>query len=130
MSPRRGRRLRLRLIRAYIQEARRAYRDLFITASGMGSALAGTILHRETLYQSTVGDDKPFVECLREAGILPGVKVDEVKEGELLGKHSPSQTKACLGTGMQGLAPLEESSRESHTRGLENLASSCESYKR
>ena len=101
-------------MRAYTQESRRAYRDLFITATGIGSALAGTILHKETLYQRTVGDDKPFVECLQNAGILPGVKVDEVREGELLGSHLPSKT-SMIWDGYAGTSSSRgEQQREPH----------------
>ena len=40
------------------------------------------ILFKETLYQSTAAG-KPFVQCLLEQGVYPGIKVDEVRGGAL-----------------------------------------------
>ena len=60
-----------------LQENRRGYRELFLTAPDIGSHLSGCILYKETIYQSTA-DGRPFVEVLNEAGILVGIKVDEV----------------------------------------------------
>ena len=40
------------------------------------------ILFKETLYQSTAAG-KPFVQCLLEQGVYPGIKVDEVRGGPL-----------------------------------------------
>lgn len=37
----------------------------------------GAILYKETLTQSS-SDGMPFVECLAQQDILPGIKVDEV----------------------------------------------------
>lgn len=85
------------------EENRRQYRELFITADGIGSSLSGCILHPETLYQQS-SDGRPFCETLKQAGIAAGVKVDE---------------------GLEALAGCEG---ESHTKGLENLAKSCKAY--
>ena len=38
---------------------------------------SGVILFKETLYQSNAAG-KPFVQCLMEQGVYPGIKVDEV----------------------------------------------------
>jgi fructose-bisphosphate aldolase class I len=56
-------------------EMRQAYRELLITAPGLGQYISGAILYDETIRQS---DDKgqPFVEIMTAAGILPGIKVD------------------------------------------------------
>ena len=44
--------------------------------AGLGQAgISGCIMFEETLYQSTAGG-KPFVDVLREQGIVPGIKVD------------------------------------------------------
>lgn len=56
---------------------RRAYREVLLTTPGLGESVSGVILFKETLYQSTSAG-KPFVECLKEQGIYPGIKVDEV----------------------------------------------------
>ena len=83
-----------------VQENRRQYRELFYTAE-IGGGVSGAILFevhsapgpllpvadalwalterldvQEALYQSA-SDGTPFVECLRQRGVLPGVKVDE-----------------------------------------------------
>lgn len=44
--------------------------------AGLGQAgISGCIMFEETLYQSTAGGT-PFVDVLREQGIVPGIKVD------------------------------------------------------
>lgn len=70
-----------------------AYRELFYTAPTLGDSISGTrhsqfhcprlhtpsgaILFDETLYQAT-SNGQPFVETLRQQGILAGIKVDKV----------------------------------------------------
>lgn len=44
----------------------------------LGEHLSGVILFKETLGQSTASG-KRFVDCLVEQGIMPGIKVDEVR---------------------------------------------------
>jgi fructose-bisphosphate aldolase class I len=58
------------------EEARRAYRELIVTAPGLGEAISGAILFDETIRQKT-NAGRPFIECLKEQGIVPGIKVDE-----------------------------------------------------
>jgi len=57
------------------EAARRAYRDLIVTAPGLGESISGAILYDETIRQHT-DDDRSFVEALCDAGIVPGIKVD------------------------------------------------------
>uniref|UniRef100_A0A0C9RQC8 Fructose-bisphosphate aldolase n=1 Tax=Wollemia nobilis TaxID=56998 RepID=A0A0C9RQC8_9CONI len=84
---------------------RQAYRQLLLTTPGLGEYISGAILFEETLYQSTT-DGKKFVDVLREANIMPGIKVDK------------------------GLVPLPGSNNESWCQGLDGLASrSAEYYK-
>lgn len=86
------------------EEIRRKYREILVT-SDTGACFSGVILHEETLKQSTKGGQS-FVECLKERGILPGIKVD------------------------QGLTPLSaESPEETSTKGLETLDSRCDVYR-
>ena len=59
-----------------VQETRRNYRELFITAD-IGKNISGIILYKETLAQATARGT-PFVQCLHSGNILPGIKVDEV----------------------------------------------------
>jgi fructose-bisphosphate aldolase class I len=56
-------------------EARCAYRELLVTAPGLGECISGAILYDETIRQESK-DGTPFVETLRRAGIVPGIKVD------------------------------------------------------
>jgi fructose-bisphosphate aldolase class I len=57
-------------------EMRRNYRELLITAPHLGEAISGAILYDETIRQQTK-EGVPFPEKLIEAGIIPGIKVDQ-----------------------------------------------------
>jgi fructose-bisphosphate aldolase, class I len=57
-------------------EMRRAYREMLFTAPGIKSFFSGVILFDETIHQSTA-DGIPFTKVLSEAGIIPGIKLDE-----------------------------------------------------
>jgi len=57
------------------EEARRSWRELIVTTPGLGEAISGAILFDETLYQKTK-KGRPFLDCLQEQGIIPGIKVD------------------------------------------------------
>eukprot|EP00270_Netrium_digitus_P015775 TRINITY_DN5580_c0_g1_i1.p1 TRINITY_DN5580_c0_g1~~TRINITY_DN5580_c0_g1_i1.p1 ORF type:complete len:364 (+),score=84.82 TRINITY_DN5580_c0_g1_i1:254-1345(+) len=85
------------------EETRRAYRELFFTAKGIGQYLSGAILFEETLYQST-SDGVPFVQVLTSAGILPGIKADK------------------------GLVEIPGTNGESATAGLDGLGQRCAEY--
>jgi fructose-bisphosphate aldolase class I len=56
-------------------ETRRAYRELIITAPGLGESISGVILYDETIRQQKK-DGTFFVKVLTDAGIIPGIKVD------------------------------------------------------
>jgi fructose-bisphosphate aldolase class I len=58
------------------EEMRRAYRELIVTTPGLGEAISGAILFDETMRQKTKAG-RMFVDILKEAGIVPGIKVDE-----------------------------------------------------
>ncbi len=57
------------------EEARRAYRELIVTAPGLGECISGAILYDETIRQKKK-DGTPFVKVINGAGIIPGIKVD------------------------------------------------------
>src|SRR5665648_277474 len=57
------------------EEARRAYRELIVTAPGLGEYISGAILYDETIRQRK-RDGTPFVKAITDAGIIPGIKVD------------------------------------------------------
>jgi fructose-bisphosphate aldolase class I len=56
-------------------EFRRAYRELIVTAPGLGESISGAILFDETIRQK-LKDGTPFAKALTAAGIIPGIKVD------------------------------------------------------
>lgn len=82
---------------------RQAYRQLLVSAPGLGEYISGAILFEETLYQSTT-DGKKIVDVLISQNIVPGIKVDK------------------------GLVPLAGSNDESWCQGLDGLASRCAAY--
>lgn len=58
-----------------VEANRRAYRQMLFTTPGFGEHLSGVILYDETIRQAT-DDGTAFVEVLRAAGSIPGIKVD------------------------------------------------------
>jgi len=58
------------------KEFRRAYRELIVTTPGLGESISGAILCDETIRQQKK-DGTPFIKVLTDAGIIPGIKVDE-----------------------------------------------------
>ena len=55
---------------------RKAWRNLLFSTTGYGEHISGVILYDETLRQSA-DDGTPFVEMLRNEGVIPGIKVDK-----------------------------------------------------
>ncbi|KAJ4830925.1 Fructose-bisphosphate aldolase 6, cytosolic [Turnera subulata] len=86
-----------------VEENRRAFRELVFTTPGALQYLSGAILFEETLYQKT-SSGKPFVEVLKEGGVLPGIKVDK------------------------GVVELPGTRGELDTEGLDGLAQRCQKY--
>jgi fructose-bisphosphate aldolase class I len=58
------------------EEMRRTYRELIVTTPGLGECIHGAILCDETLRQKK-RDGTPFAKALSDAGIIPGIKVDQ-----------------------------------------------------
>ena len=56
-------------------ENRRAWRELLVTAPGLGESIGGAILYDETIRQGTQAGMR-FVDVLSRAGIVVGIKVD------------------------------------------------------
>eukprot|EP01018_Ginkgo_biloba_P017956 Gb_02057 [translate_table: standard] len=86
-----------------IESNRRALRELLFTTPNALQYLSGAILFEETLYQKTA-DGKPFVDVLKEGGVLPGIKVDK------------------------GTVDLAGTNGETTTQGLDGLAQRCQQY--
>jgi fructose-bisphosphate aldolase class I len=57
------------------EEMRRAYREMIVTTPHFGDAISGAILFDETIRQK-LSDGTTFVDALKRAGIIPGIKVD------------------------------------------------------
>ncbi|KAA3513084.1 class I fructose-bisphosphate aldolase [Agrobacterium rosae] len=58
------------------ETSRRDYREmLFRTDEAMTKCISGVILYEETLFQKAA-DGTPFVDIIKAAGSLPGIKVD------------------------------------------------------
>lgn len=57
------------------EAVRRDYRELLFTTPRLGGHISGVILYDETMRQRTA-DGRPFTEVLRQAGVIPGIKVD------------------------------------------------------
>jgi fructose-bisphosphate aldolase, class I len=56
-------------------EKRREYRELILTAPGLGEFISGAILFDETIRQSHK-DGTPLIKVAIDAGIIPGIKLD------------------------------------------------------
>eukprot|EP01084_Bolivina_argentea_P068134 124001_1 len=55
---------------------RRRYRELLFTTKDIGKYICGSILYEETLRQKSA-NGTPFVDILKKAGVVPGIKVDK-----------------------------------------------------
>ncbi|MEJ8309223.1 class I fructose-bisphosphate aldolase [Agrobacterium larrymoorei] len=59
------------------ETSRRDYREmLFRTEEAMTKCISGVILYEETLFQKAA-DGTPFVDIIKAAGAIPGIKVDK-----------------------------------------------------
>ncbi|MCO5566383.1 hypothetical protein L7F22_020060 [Adiantum nelumboides] len=86
-----------------VESNRQALRELLFTAPECLQYISGVILFEETLYQKT-SSGKPFVEVLKEGGVIPGIKVDK------------------------GTVDLAGTNGETTTQGLDGLAQRCQQY--
>jgi fructose-bisphosphate aldolase class I len=77
------------------EENRRAYRELILTTPGLGTAISGAILYDETIRQAKK-DGNSFIKLLRNAGIIPGIKVDTGAK-ELAGRPGEKVTEGLDG---------------------------------
>nr|QCU55208.1 fructose-bisphosphate aldolase [Camellia fraterna] len=86
-----------------VESNRQAFRELLFTTPGALQYICGVILFEETLYQKTAAG-KPFVEVLKEGGVVPGIKVDK------------------------GVVELAGTNGETTTQGLDGLGQRCAKY--
>jgi fructose-bisphosphate aldolase class I len=85
------------------EERRRAYRQILFSTDGIAEVISGVILFDETIRQRA-DDGTPFVDVLRDAGVVPGIKVD------------------------RGTRPLAAFAGEVVTEGLDGLRGRFEEY--
>ena len=86
------------------EENRRLYRQLlFTTDKEVAKYISGVILFHETFHQKA-DDGRPFVEIIKDLGIIPGIKVDK------------------------GVVKLLGTDEETTTQGLDGLAERCKEY--
>lgn len=84
---------------ASTEESRRDYREmLFRSSEAMKSCISGVILYDETIRQKTK-DGTPLVDIMKDAGSIPGIKVD-VGAKPLAGPTSAIET---VTEGLDGL---------------------------
>ncbi len=57
------------------ETSRRDYREMMFRAPGVGEYVSGAILYDETIRQNAA-DGSRIVDVLKDAGVLPGIKVD------------------------------------------------------
>ena len=86
-----------------VESNRQALRELLFTAPGVFDYLSGVILFEETLYQKT-SDGTPFVDVIRAAGAVPGIKVDK------------------------GTVEIAGTNGETAAQGLDSLGARCAKY--
>eukprot|EP00249_Psilotum_nudum_P002153 c15046_g1_i1 orf=401-1477(-) len=86
-----------------VESNRQALRELLFTTPDALQYLSGVILFEETLYQKTSAG-VPFVDVLKEGGVVPGIKVDK------------------------GTVDLAGTNGETTTQGLDGLAQRCQQY--
>jgi len=84
-------------------ENRIAYRELLFRAPDLGKYISGVILYEETL-NSKAADGTPLVDLIKNAGIIPGIKVDT------------------------GVAPIPGTDGETLTQGIDGLHARCQEY--
>jgi len=58
------------------EDNRRDYRSMMLSTPGLGEHISGAILFDETIRQKAP-DGTPMVDLMKQAGILPGIKVDK-----------------------------------------------------
>ncbi|GAB1405630.1 fructose-bisphosphate aldolase class I [Lentimicrobium sp.] len=58
------------------EEYRRAYREMIVTTPRLSESISGVILYDETIHQQLT-DGTPFIKAALNAGLIPGIKVDE-----------------------------------------------------
>lgn len=95
---------------------RRAWRELIITAPGLGESISGTILYDETIRQRTA-DGMAFAKAITDAGVIPGIKVD-TGANDMAGHAGEKVTEGLDGLRERLAAYAEMGARFAKWRGV------------
>uniref|UniRef100_V9KV47 Fructose-bisphosphate aldolase n=1 Tax=Callorhinchus milii TaxID=7868 RepID=V9KV47_CALMI len=87
------------------EENRRTFRQILFTTNDINQWIGGILFFHETFYQQT-DDGNPFVQFVKDRGILVGIKLDK------------------------GTVPIPGMEGETTTQGLDGLGERCAQYKR
>ena len=102
------------------EENRRAYRQLLLSAPGLGAFIGGVILYEETLMQRA-DDGTPLSELAARQGIVPGIKVDAGKIA-LAGAPGDEITQGLDGLAKRFGAYKEHGARFAKWRAVYNVS--------
>src|SRR6516162_8921221 len=108
-------------------DSRRDYRELlFRSTEAMSKHISGVILYDETIWQKAK-DGTPLVEIIKQAGSLPGIKVDEGT------KPLPNCPGELITVGLDKLADrlpkyYEQGARFAKWRGVIDIAPGIPTY--
>jgi fructose-bisphosphate aldolase, class I len=109
------------------EDNRRDYRELlFRSADAMRNCISGVILYDETIWQKA-RDGTPLVRLIEQAGVIPGIKVDEGT------KPLPGCPNEVVTVGLDKLADrlpkyLEQGARFAKWRAVIDIAPGIPSY--
>ncbi len=109
------------------EENRRDYREmLFRSSDAMNNCISGVILFEETLHQKAA-DGTPFVDLIRKAGAVPGIKVDK---GAVLMPGSEVETVTEGLDGLRGrlVKYYEAGARFAKWRGVITIAADAPTW--
>ncbi|GBG81373.1 hypothetical protein CBR_g32047 [Chara braunii] len=108
-----------------VESNRRALRELLFTAPGAMEYISGVILFEETLFQKA-SDGRSFVDVLKEAGVVPGIKVD-TGVAALAGTCGETTTQGHDGLGARCAKYYQAGARFAKWRAVLKIADGCPS---
>ncbi|GBG91053.1 hypothetical protein CBR_g51787 [Chara braunii] len=108
-----------------VESNRRALRELLFTAPGALEYISGVILFEETLFQKSAAG-KPFVDMLKEADVVPGIKVD-TGVAALAGTNGETTTQGHDGLGARCAKYYQQGARFAKWRAVLKIADGCPS---
>jgi fructose-bisphosphate aldolase, class I len=101
---------------AQTTDMRRSYRELLLTAPGLGECISGVILYDETIHQASA-NGTPLIQVAIDAGILVGIKVDTGAK-DLAGHSGEKVTEGLDGLRQRLQSYFEQGARFAKWRGV------------